>query len=271
MFDEVLKRGSLIVDGLSAYKSPAFVYIVPNGELRGGAWVVLDPSINNNGQMEMYADETARAGVLEPEGIAEIKLRKDKIVAMMARLDTTYRELKAKSSDASLGAEGAAEAKAQLAEREKVLFPLYSQIAIQFADLHDRPNRMLAKGAIRKSLVWADSRKYFFGRLRRRLAEEAVLKELAKADASLPREERIARMEATIEGTDLSDDLAVAAALEKGKAAISQIVKKAQGERFEAEVEEMLEKDQAAVVSGLVKKLGLSAEQVGQLQALLKQ
>lgn len=46
-------RGSLIVDGLSAYKSPAFVYIVPNGELRGGAWVVLDPSINNNGMMEM--------------------------------------------------------------------------------------------------------------------------------------------------------------------------------------------------------------------------
>lgn len=47
------RRGSLIVDGLSAYKSPAFVYIVPNGELRGGAWVVLDPSINNNGMMEM--------------------------------------------------------------------------------------------------------------------------------------------------------------------------------------------------------------------------
>lgn len=42
------------MDGLSAYKSPAFVYIVPNGELRGGAWVVLDPSINNKGMMEMY-------------------------------------------------------------------------------------------------------------------------------------------------------------------------------------------------------------------------
>lgn len=53
MFDEVLKRGSLIVDGLSAYNQPAFVYIVPNGELRGGAWVVLDPTINANGMMEM--------------------------------------------------------------------------------------------------------------------------------------------------------------------------------------------------------------------------
>lgn len=45
---------------------------MPNGELRGGAWVVLDPSINPE-QMEMYADEEARGGVLEPEGIVEIK------------------------------------------------------------------------------------------------------------------------------------------------------------------------------------------------------
>jgi acetyl-CoA carboxylase/biotin carboxylase 1 len=43
----------MIVDGLSSYKQPVFVYIIPNGELRGGAWVVLDPSINPNGMMEM--------------------------------------------------------------------------------------------------------------------------------------------------------------------------------------------------------------------------
>lgn len=66
-----------------------FVYIVPNGELRGGAWVVLDPSINPD-QMQMFADREARGGVLgrmvssvplsltdvlipEPEGIVEIK------------------------------------------------------------------------------------------------------------------------------------------------------------------------------------------------------
>jgi hypothetical protein len=59
------------------------------GLQRGGAWVVLDPSINSE-QMEMYADVDARAGVLgklipeldkyglmiisiEPEGIVEIK------------------------------------------------------------------------------------------------------------------------------------------------------------------------------------------------------
>ena len=52
-----------IVDGLSSYKQPIFVYVLPNGELRGGAWVVLDPSINKS-MMEMYADPWARAGVL---------------------------------------------------------------------------------------------------------------------------------------------------------------------------------------------------------------
>jgi hypothetical protein len=61
--DEVLKYGSKIVDGLSSYKQPVFVYIVPNGELRGGAWVVLDPSINPV-HMQMYADVDSRAGVL---------------------------------------------------------------------------------------------------------------------------------------------------------------------------------------------------------------
>jgi hypothetical protein len=62
-YDEVLKYGSKIVDGLSSYTQPIFVYIVPNGELRGGAWVVLDPSINP-AHMQMYADVDSRAGVL---------------------------------------------------------------------------------------------------------------------------------------------------------------------------------------------------------------
>jgi len=101
MYDEVLKQGSKIVDGLSAYKQPVFVYIVPNGELRGGAWVVLDPSINAEGQMEMYADVEARAGVLEPEGVIEIKMRRDKITRLMERMDSPYAALKKATKDTS--------------------------------------------------------------------------------------------------------------------------------------------------------------------------
>lgn len=136
MYDEVLKQGSKIVDGLSSYKQPVFVYIVPNGELRGGAWVVLDPSINSS-KMEMYADVDARAGVLEPEGIVEIKMRRDKILLLMERLDSTYATLKAASKDPSKSEEEKAAASSALAERETFLQPTYKQIALLYADLHE--------------------------------------------------------------------------------------------------------------------------------------
>ena len=46
MYGEVLKYGAYIVDALREYKQPVFVYIPQGGELRGGAWVVIDSSIN---------------------------------------------------------------------------------------------------------------------------------------------------------------------------------------------------------------------------------
>jgi acetyl-CoA carboxylase/biotin carboxylase 1 len=72
MYEQVVKFGAYIVDGLRQYKQPILVYIPPNGELRGGAWAVVDPSINPR-HMEMYADPDSRGGVLEPEGVVEIR------------------------------------------------------------------------------------------------------------------------------------------------------------------------------------------------------
>lgn len=54
MYMEVLKYGAMIVDSLREYSQPVFIYLPPHGELRGGAWVVVDPAINV-AQMEMYA------------------------------------------------------------------------------------------------------------------------------------------------------------------------------------------------------------------------
>ena len=62
MFDMILKFGSYIVDGLREYRQPILIYIPPYGELRGGAWVVLDPKINQD-FMEMYADRESRYGI----------------------------------------------------------------------------------------------------------------------------------------------------------------------------------------------------------------
>jgi acetyl-CoA carboxylase/biotin carboxylase 1 len=179
MYDEVLKQGSKIVDGLSSYKQPIFIYIVPNGELRGGAWVVLDPAINGE-QMEMYADVESRAGVLEPEGIVEIKMRRDKIIRLMERLDSTYASLKKDSTNASKTAEERTAATEQLALREKHLQPSYKQIALLYADLHDRTGRMEAKGCA-KPMVWKDARRHFYWAVRARVAQSSALAKMEQA------------------------------------------------------------------------------------------
>jgi acetyl-CoA carboxylase/biotin carboxylase 1 len=177
MYNEVLKYGSFIVDALVKYEQPIFIYIPPFGELRGGSWVVVDPTINETA-MEMYADTEARGGVLEPDGIIGIKYRKDKQVQTMARMDPTYAGLKKQLQDASLSTEQTDEIKKKMAAREKELLPVYSQIAVQFADLHDRAGRMKAKGVVRDVLDWSNSRRFFYWRLRRRLNEEYILRRM---------------------------------------------------------------------------------------------
>lgn len=201
--------GSLIVDGLSSYKAPVFVYIVPNGELRGGAWVVLDPTINANGMMEMYvvslllwlskfrycfdryADNTARAGVLEPEGVVEIKLKKDKIKALMSQNDVAYNRLEKESKNQTLSVAERQEKSEALEARADFLIPIFTQIANHFADLHDGAIRMKAKGVIREALDWSSSRNFFYQRLRRRLVEEDLLSQITAADPTLDRNERL--------------------------------------------------------------------------------
>lgn len=67
-------------------------------------------------QVEVYADPTARAGVLEPEGIVEIKFREPDLLAAMQRIDPELQRLKA---DGQLGA---------ARERQKQLLPVYHQV-----------------------------------------------------------------------------------------------------------------------------------------------
>jgi acetyl-CoA carboxylase/biotin carboxylase 1 len=128
--------------------------------------------------MEMYADEESRGGVLEPEGIVGIKYRREKQLETMARLDPTYGQLKAQSLAKDSTPEQLNEIKAKMTEREQLLGPIYQQIALQFADLHDRAGRMSAKGTIRMPLKWHNARRFFYWRLRRKLSEEVLLKKL---------------------------------------------------------------------------------------------
>lgn len=189
MFDEILKFGSEIVDALRSYKQPVFVYIPPGGELRGGAWVVLDTLINPS-KIEMYADRNSRGGVLEPEGTVDVKYRRRNIVKTMHRLDPNLKGLdKEVSGEKRTGAILSDERKRQIHEviyaREAELLPVYRNVATAFCDLHDTPGRLLAKGAIRAIVDWPDARTFFYWRMQRRLAEERVRNKLMESDPSL--------------------------------------------------------------------------------------
>ena len=126
MYGEILKFGAMIVDSLRNYKHPVFVYIPPNGELRGGAWVVIDPTINPD-KMEMYADKQARGGILEPPGICEVKYRSQDQRLTMQRLDPVLQQLNEELSQ-SPSDEEAAKISADIKQREKLLAPLYLQV-----------------------------------------------------------------------------------------------------------------------------------------------
>ncbi|KAF6080357.1 acetyl-CoA carboxylase beta [Phyllostomus discolor] len=184
MYDQVLKFGAYIVDGLRQYKQPILIYIPPYAELRGGSWVVLDSTINPL-CIEMYADKESRGGVLEPEGTVEIKFRKKDLVKAMRRIDSTYKKLVEQLGKSELSDKERKDLEGQLKAREDLLLPIYHQVAVQFADLQDTPGRMLEKGVISDVLEWKTSRTFLYWRLRRLLLEDQVKQEILQVSSEL--------------------------------------------------------------------------------------
>ncbi|KAJ2365558.1 acetyl-coenzyme-A carboxylase, partial [Coemansia sp. RSA 2610] len=253
------------------YRQPVFVYIIPNGELRGGAWVVVDPTINPD-MMEMYADSKSRGGVLEPEGIVEIKFRKPQMLACMERLDPQVRDLRQALASPDLGPEQKADIKRQLEQREKLLLPVYTQIAVQFADLHDRAGRMAAKGVIRSEVQWPHARLHFYQRLRRRLLEEQLRKQIAAVRPRATRDEQLCLLRAWFADAcaagDFEDDVQVATWLESQAEQVARALA-----QWKAAVEagDVAEQVAAASDEALVAALqALSTERREQLLAKLQ-
>ena len=114
--------------------------------------------------MEMYAAEHARGGVLEPAGIAEIKFRKPELVRAMHRMDKQLKWMSMNEATGMVRPE-------DIALRETELLPSYQPLGEIFCDLHDRPERMKAKGVIREIVPWKLARHFFFWRLKRRFEE----------------------------------------------------------------------------------------------------
>ncbi|KAL3817779.1 hypothetical protein ACHAXA_002423 [Cyclostephanos tholiformis] len=185
MSGEILKFGSMIVDALREYKHPIYIYFPPYGELRGGSWVVVDPTINED-KMTMFSDPEARGGILEPAGIVEIKFRLNDQLKAMHRIDRQLQMLDAELAGTDETDQTSQEAiKEQIAAREELLKPVYLQAATEFADLHDKTGRMKAKGVIKEAVPWAESRKYFFYLAKRRIAQDNYVAHLQAANPSL--------------------------------------------------------------------------------------
>ena len=254
MFSEVLKFGAQIVDNLRTYKHPVFVYIPPNGELRGGAWVVVDPTINEE-MMEMYVDNNARGGILEPPGICDVKFRKPDLIKTMHRLDSTILQLDAELAAAEEAmVDDVSSLKKAIVARETQLMPLYVQISHEFADLHDRPGRMKAKGVIRDIVPWAKAREYFYWRVRRRLMQDALVSELKDADSNLAHADCL-RMIASWTDASWEDDQAVLAFFESQGAVIDEKLGAVRTDSVKATVSALLDSLTPEAKAALLKTL----------------
>jgi acetyl-CoA carboxylase/biotin carboxylase 1 len=184
MYEQIMKFGAYIVDELREYNQPILVYIPPHGELRGGAWVVMDTTINP-GHMEMYADPESRGGVLEPEGIIGIKFRTKDLVKAMNRNDPVIISIKSKLQSINIEPEERMLLERQISDREEFLMPMYHQVAVHFADLHDTPGRMQAKGAIMGVVPWRKSRCILYWRLKRLLMENQIKNQMQNIQPNL--------------------------------------------------------------------------------------
>jgi len=237
MAGEILKFGSMIVDALREYQHPVFVYIPPHGELRGGSWVVIDPTINID-QMEMYADEESRGGILEPAGIIEVKFRAPEQLKVMHRLDTTLQQLDSDLEHAVTESD-AIDIKSRIKEREDLLAPLYTQIATEFADLHDRSGRMKAKEVIRDVVSWKTSREYFHYRIKRRVIQDSLLRRIKTSDKSLSNKEGVFLLKSLFNGSDWENDKAVLDFFEENQSNIDVMIGNVRKEFVKRQIEEL--------------------------------
>lgn len=73
MFKGIMKTGADIIKNLTNFRQKIIVYLPPHGELRGGTYVVFDKKINQN--IHIIAHPTAGVGIIQPDGLREIKMR----------------------------------------------------------------------------------------------------------------------------------------------------------------------------------------------------
>lgn len=157
--------------------------------------------------------------------------------------------MKEKLNDSKLSPEEHAEISSKIVKREKALLPIYAQISVQFADLHDRSGRMLAKGVIRREIKWVDARRFFFWRLRRRLNEEYVLKLIGEQLKNANKLEKVARLKSWMPTVDYDDDQAVSTWIEESHAKLQKRIEELKLESKKSNIIKLLQEDPSNAAS----------------------
>ena len=171
----------------------------------------------------------------------------------MHRMDPVLLELDENLS--TVGSDDSATKKIEddIKNREKTLLPLYTQIAHEFADLHDRAGRMKAKGCINEVLEWKTARGYFYWRIRRRQQEEAIKSRLvAASNNALTLADAAKRLTAVL---PQSSDKDTVSWLENNGAKVDEMVQKTRIEFATSTVSKMLEGLSDADVKAILAKL----------------
>jgi len=158
-----------------------------------------------------------------------------------------------------------------MTEREQLLLPVYNQIGLQFADLHDRAGRMEAKGTIRLALKWTQARRFFYWRLRRRLNEEYLLKHMA-ANSPVEYSSRETLLETLKAWSGVAafdkDDKTVAEWYEENRTAVGRKLDSLKKEFVAYQVAELLRKDKESALRGVAQMFSML--QTAEKEAVLK-
>lgn len=147
-----------------------------------------------------------------------------------------------------------------MTERENLLLPVYMQISLQYADLHDRAGRMKAKETIRMPLQWSQARRFFYWRLRRRLNEEYVLKRMAAASPKelQSRSQSLKTLEAWSSLPSFAtDDMKVAMWYEESRKQIHDRIEKMKTESIAYDVASLLRSNKEGGLAGVAQVLSM--------------
>ena len=202
---------------------------------------MLDPAINPS-LMEIYADPDSRSSVLEPEGTVQIKMKN--MDQLITRLEETKLEQRNEIDQKS---------------------DQYHSLALEFAELHDRPEATHQRGCLSGVVELRNARKFLYHRLRRLLLQQQATKlidcevEESGSGSKVAILERIFIQEHGLSGMRWDDDKHVAewfrAQLDDSNSHIAHLIKRYQNAKMVKQLSTLAESQEADEIADIMQTI----------------